>query len=387
MSIAEPDKKSNNSSLVKKCFSARVKKVLSLNKPGSSKNNLHVILDLTDSNIKYQVGSCIGIYPDNHQEDVKEILEHLRIAPAHEIYDKRAEEIIDANTFFLKRINLTKITKAKASFIHSHTKNSTLEALLNDNDRWKTYTESNDIPSFLRSFLDTTIPVQEFCDLLLPLMPRFYSIASSQKMHADEVHLMVASFYNERGTKRRHSLTATHILECKEEVKDNLTIFLQENSHFTLPQDHDTPVIMIGPGTGMAAFRGFIQDRIADKIKGKMWLFTGDQKKAFDFHYQEELETAVEKGFLRLDTAFSRDNPHNKIYVQHKMLDSAKDLWDLIKNKNANIFVSGDAKSMAKDVTEALIQIASTQGGLSDQEAKAYYKSLRKDHRFVLDVY
>lgn len=365
MNVTETAKKSKNT------FQAKFLKCYRVNKEGSTKEILHVVLDLEESGVTYSVGSSFGIYPHNANEYVQKILEITGLRELEE--------------FFRTKVNFSQITSKLLNVLYKYTQHKELALLLEDKIKFKAYTEENDLITCLRSFWNDAVPVQEFCDVLSPLLPRYYSVASSMKYVGNEVHFMVASFqYVEAGVAKR-SVTSQYLRDiCGE--NDPVTLFLQENTHFTVPANPANPIIMIGPGTGLAAFRGFIQERFATRAPGKNWLFTGDRERKHDFHYEEELRQFEEKGFLRLSTAFSRDTS-TKTYVQHKMAESGAELWSWIADHGAHIYISGDAKRMAKDVQQTLLEIAIHHGHLSEDAAKSFLKDLRKDKRLVLDVY
>jgi len=386
MTLTDFEKKSKVTHDRKNPYPATLLECRYLNKTGSSKENLHVVVDLKDSNITYKVGSSFGIYPENHPQYVQEILELLNYDQEQKIYDKRSQTELSINDFFTKKINLSQLTSSLFRFFFKHTQNQPLLNLIENKEETKTYISQNDLISFLNEFWRPGIPLQEFCDLLSPLLPRYYSIASAMSKVGSKAHFMVASFkYNHAG-KVKQSVTSDFFKTHCTPMKSKVSLFLQENLNFTLPEDPSTPIIMIGPGTGLAVFRGFLQERIETNAPGKNWLFTGDRERKYDFHYEEELSFFEKKGLLKLSTAFSRDGPE-KVYVQDEMLKHSEELWDWLNNKNASIYICGDAKKMAKDVQSTLITIAEIRGNLSKENAKSFIKQLRKDKRLLLDVY
>jgi sulfite reductase (NADPH) flavoprotein alpha-component len=215
-------------------------------------------------------------------------------------------------------------------------------------------------------------------------MPRFYSIASSPKVFPNEVHLTVA-FLQYEANGQIHTGVGSHFLCCQAEVElTPVPIYVQPSHHFTLP-DPNTAMILIGPGTGIAPFRAFLQERLATQAPGLNWLFFGERNRATDFYYSDFWLQLEKQGRIRLDLAFSRDQPQ-KIYVQHKILEHKKSFWDWIQ-QGSWIYVCGDAENMAKDVDAALQQIAREEGQLSEEDARLYIKSLRTEKRYLLDVY
>lgn len=367
-------------------FAAKLLSCEVLSKKGSSKEVLHVVLDLKDSGFSYESGGSVGLFPKNAPTYVTEILSTLGVDPETIIEDKRTGKSYPLHIFLSEKANLGKITSNHLKAIHSHVPNPVIEALLGDKVKLHTYTESANLYTFLQSFWTTDVPIQALCDAIPPLLPRYYSIASSYKKTPDQLDLMVASFTYLEAGQIKHSVTAEYLRDHCIPEESLIEIFFQKNETFALPEDTTIPIILIGPGTGLAALRAFLQERDITEAEGNNWLFTGDRERAFDFHYQEELEEWVSRGFLRLNTAFSRDGDE-KVYVQDRMLENKKDLWDWIHRQNASIYICGDAKHMAKDVQKTLIDIAMSEGHLSEDDAKAYFKEKKKEKKFLLDVY
>jgi sulfite reductase (NADPH) flavoprotein alpha-component len=225
----------------------------------------------------------------------------------------------------------------------------------------------------------------EFAGLMRALQPRLYSIASSQRRHPDEAHLLVlAVTYPSRG-RERFGVGSTYIND-RWPHGATAPVYVQDaQKHFPMPADPATPMIMIGPGTGLAPFRGFLEEREATGATGKNWLFFGDQSRSWGFYYEEELTAWERRGLLRLDLAFSRDQP-DKIYVQHRMRDSARDVYAWLE-QGAEIFICGDKGKMAADVQRELAQIIEREGGRTPDQAAEYVAALKKSHRLKLDVY
>lgn len=356
-------------------FYAYIKERFILNKSGSSKKTLHVVLDLKDSDIEYQVGSCFGILPENSPERVQTFLEIFETHPETPVTYKKTGETMTIESFLTKHANLDSLNSNFLKLVN-HPALATKESL-------KAFTHEHDPLSFLETFYTSNVPLQEWCDAFQPLLPRYYSIASSQKKVGDEVHFMVATFEYEHAGQTKQGVTSSHLISSDTTI---VPIFLQHNPRFTLPEDPNTPIIMIGPGTGVAPFIGFIQERAHTKAPGKNWLFFGERNKKGDFYYEEFLTEVAIQGILKLDLAFSRDQ-EEKIYVQHKMLAKGAELWQWISEEGANIYICGDAKQMAKDVTEALLTIFETHGKMDRAAAEEYLTKMRKTHQIHLDVY
>jgi sulfite reductase (NADPH) flavoprotein alpha-component len=227
---------------------------------------------------------------------------------------------------------------------------------------------------------------EELIKTMRKLQPRLYSIASSMKAVGNNVHLTIATVrYESHGRKRKG--VASSFLADRTGPEVPVPVFVHQAKHFRLPEDTNTPVIMVGPGTGVAPFRAFLQERKATGSKGKNWLFFGEQRRSQDFMYEEELMALQQEGVLtKLDIAFSRDVPGQKVYVQHRMRENAKELYQWLE-EGAHFYVCGDGARMAKDVDAELIKIAETEGGKSPQEAAEYIEGLKKSKRYKRDVY
>jgi len=242
-----------------------------------------------------------------------------------------------------------------------------------------------EIIHLLQAHPDVRFSPTEFVGFLSKLQPRLYSISSSPKAHPNEVHLTVAVVRYESLGRRCQGVCSTFLADRVHESTP-VPVFVQTSTNFRLPQNTDAPVIMIGPGTGIAPFRAFLEERRAVGARGKNWLYFGDQCQATDFLYREELENFLRDGHLvRLDTAFSRDQAE-KIYVQQRMLENARELWSWLE-AGAHLYVCGDAKRMAKDVDAALHQIISTAGGKTADQAAEYVRQLKQAKRYQRDVY
>jgi sulfite reductase (NADPH) flavoprotein alpha-component len=220
---------------------------------------------------------------------------------------------------------------------------------------------------------------------LAPLAPRLYSISSSLKAHPEEVHLTVGVVRYTKNDRVRKGVASNFLTETLR-VRQKCGVFVHTSPGFRLPTSGDTPVIMIGPGTGIAPFRAFLADRVATGAKGRNWLFFGDQRREFDFLYRTEMDSYLATGALtRLDVAFSRDQAE-KVYVQHRMKDAGKEIWAWL-DAGAHVYVCGDARRMALDVDHALHAIVSEHGGMSAEDAKDFVKKLTKAKRYQRDVY
>lgn len=370
-------------------YLAKVKARLLLTPAPSTRRTYHIELDIQDSGLEFQVGDSIGIYPHNPACLVERILSLLQVQPQDTFFDPRANEELSYKEFLTTRANLCKCSSAHLKIIAAnHTsaqKKDLLEKLqltVNAALR-KAYLEEHEIWDLLEEHQEANINAQEFCAKLLPMMPRFYSIASSPKIYPHEIHLTVACIAYETNVCRRVGI-ASHYLTKVAEIDDTFVpIYVQPAPHFKLPKDPNSPIIMIGPGTGIAPYRGFLQERALTNSKN--WLFFGERNEATDYYYESYFKQLEKEKKLRLTTAFSRDQK-DKLYVQHKLIEAASDLWKWIQD-GAYIYVCGDAKQMAKDVDLALCYIIESEGKLSPEEAKNYLKDLHQNRRYLRDVY
>jgi sulfite reductase (NADPH) flavoprotein alpha-component len=368
-------------------YLASLKKIYKLNKEGAAKETYHVILHAL---LDYKVGDSVAVMPTHDPELVLKTLKSLKINGLEKIVDKKTKI---SRTLIEHLSSYANITKLHASLVEE-VKNKTvneekkkwLEELINRAEResLNAYMHSYEVWDFLQEHADCSFSAQEIADILPPLLPRFYSIASSKNYCKDEIHLTVAiTDYISRGIQRNG--VGTHYL-CRmiKEGQCNVPIYIQDSSGFTLPEG-EPPIIMIGPGTGVAPFRAFVQERMARKSKGLSWLFFGERNEKTDYFYEEFWKEAQNSSNFRISTAFSRDQAH-KIYVQDRLHENAKEIFSLMQG-GAYVFVCGDAHRMAKDVEISLLHIIQNEGGFSEEEARSYLKNLRKIKRYLRDVY
>jgi sulfite reductase (NADPH) flavoprotein alpha-component len=246
--------------------------------------------------------------------------------------------------------------------------------------------EGDEVLDLLRQFPSARPEPHEFVTALNPLQPRLYSISSSLKAHPDQVHLTVGVVRYVNGRSRQCKGVCSTFFAERVRPGQKVRVFMHPSHGFSVPADGDTPIIMVGPGTGIAPFRAFLEERKATGAKGGNWLLFGDQQRAYDFLYEDELTAYQRDGLLtRLDTAFSRDQKE-KVYVQTRMLEHAAEVWKWLQG-GAYFYVCGDAKRMATDVDNALREIVAEQGGMSPEAAKAYVADLTKAKRYQRDVY
>ena len=350
----------------------------------SAKDVRHIEIDLEGSDLHYTAGDALGVWFKNDQNMVDELIEKLGL-------DATKEVTVGDNKIALKEalIEEYELTGTHPGFIEGYaalTENKALQKLAEDKNACRDFANNNQIVDVVTATGNDKVTEENFVALLRRSSPRLYSIASSQTEVEDEVHLTVGAvvFENESGQQRGGSASTflSHRLEEGEEVK----VFIEDNHNFRLPANPETPVIMVGPGTGIAPFRAFMQEREATEATGKNWLLFGDQTFNEDFLYQVEWQTHLKSGLLtKLDLAFSRDQTE-KIYVQDRLKENAAEVFKWLQD-GAHFYVCGDANRMAKDVQTTLIEIISKQGKLSLEDAEEYLTELRQAKRYQRDVY
>jgi sulfite reductase (NADPH) flavoprotein alpha-component len=368
-------------------FQAKVLKNINLNGDGSNKETRHIELTLKGSGLSYVPGDALGVIPENDPELVSSILEEMNWDAEMGITISKQGDtlpLIDALTTHFEITLLTKKILQQASEFTDNDELKTLVLVENAN-RLKEYCYGRDLLDMLRDFGPWKASAEEIVSLLRKMSPRLYSISSSITANPEEVHLTIGAVrYSAHGRERKGVCSVL----CAERVTegDTLPVFVQPNKHFKLPETSDIDIIMVGPGTGIAPFRSFIQERAVNEASGRSWLFFGDQHSATDFLYQDELENYQKDGVLtKLNTAFSRDTAQ-KEYVQHKMLESSKELFEWLE-KGAYFYVCGDKQYMAKDVHQTLLDIIQKEGQITPEEAEGYLKSMQNQGRYQRDVY
>ncbi|MEM1282160.1 MAG: sulfite reductase [Chlamydiota bacterium] len=368
---------------------AKIKSRYDLCQSCEEKSTLHIVLDLKDSNMNYEVGDCVGVYPVNDPTLVQKTLNALKANADESIVDKRSKNTFTLANFLKIKANVSDVSKKLIQEISKKQscsrKKGELEELLVTPDALKKYLDGRQLWDILDEHHEVNFEIQEICDLLMPLLPRYYSIASSQKHRQDEMHLTVKLLkYDAHGHERKG--VCTHYL-CSMVPQEEaiVPIFIQPHKGFTVPEDPNTHMIMVGPGTGVAPFRAFMQERIAQGAQGRHWLFFGEWRREKNFLYGDYWLELEKQEKLKLDVAFSRDQEQKK-YVQHLLLEKGREIYDWLI-EGSHFYVCGDAKYMAKDVDQALIQIVQNHGNMSEDAAKDYVKSLRKEKRYLRDVY
>ena len=366
-------------------FPARLLANRLLNAEGSGKEVRHFEISLANSGLDHEVGDALGVLPINCNELVAEVLAAL------DCDGEEAVKLPDGAETSL-RLALAQhydITRPSIDLLKAAAERGAaggeLASLLDparrdDLKKWLWGREVIDVIAGLATRFTPT----EFIALLKKLQPRLYSISSSPKAHPGEVHLTVGAVRYDSHGRVRKGVCSTFLADRATDAP--VPVFVQPSHGFKLPTDTSVPIIMVGPGTGIAPFRAFLQERRATNAPGKNWLFFGDQKRASDFLYREQLEAWLADGHLtRLDLAFSRDQSE-KLYVQQRMIEAGAELWTWLQ-AGAHFYVCGDASRMAKDVDAALHKVVETVGGKSAEEAKAYVAKLKSDKRYQRDVY
>jgi sulfite reductase (NADPH) flavoprotein alpha-component len=358
-------------------------KNLCLNKAGSGKEVRHFEIDLDGSGLTYEPGDALGVLPTNCPTLVQDILTHLRCNGEEPVGINGAD--VPLREALSRYLDITKSSNDLLSTVARRARDCELARLLEPgrSAELKNWLWGRGVIDVLE-LLSEPLPAAEFVKVLRKLSPRLYSVASSPKAHPRQVHLTVSAVRYESHGRARKGVASTFLADRA--VDADAKIFVQPSHGFKLPKSGDTPIIMIGPGTGIAPFRAFLEERQVTGAKGKNWLFFGDQKHSTDFLYEEELTKWLRDGHLtRLDLAFSRDQVE-KIYVQHRMVEQAVELWSWLQ-EGAHFYVCGDASRMAKDVDAALHRIVERAGGLDAEAAAEFVEGLKAEKRYQRDVY
>lgn len=355
-----------------------------LNSEGATKETRQFAFDLKNSGLHYEAGDALGVWPRNKPERVQELIQAMGLDGA-EFVTMKTHGAMPLAQALEQHIDISRITPALLEFIAARNKDTALAELLTpaQTDALKKWLWGRHLTDLLLQF-PVKATVEEWFGVLKEIQPRLYSISSSSKATPDEVQLTVSVVRYNQEERPRGGVCSTFLADYA--AHSGVSIFIQKSAHFHPPQNGNTPLIMVGPGTGIAPFRAFLLDRQASGASGKNWLFFGDQHAATDFYYRDELESMQQSGLLtRLDTAFSRDQAE-KIYVQNRMIEHGAELWAWLQ-EGAYFCVCGDASRMAKDVDTALKQVVQIHGNMSDKAASEYVAKMAKDKRYVRDVY
>ena len=366
-------------------YDAEVLTNINLNGRGSNKETRHVELLLDNFGEEYEPGDCLVVLPQNDPALVDLLISTLGWSPDTQVLINDDGDTLNLEEALTSHFEITKLTKPLIENATTFFDNEELSEKVQDKAWIQNYIEGRDLIDLLNDFATTDLQPENMYQLLRKLPPREYSISSSYKATPDEVHITVGAVrYNAHGRDR----TGVCSVQFAERIQegDTVPIYLKRNPNFKFPQNEETPVIMIGPGTGVAPFRSYMQEREELGFKGNTWLFFGEQHFTTDFLYQTEWQEWLNDGTLsKLDVAFSRDTDQ-KVYVQHKIAENSEQFNQWIENSGA-IYVCGDESKMAKDVHLAIREVLMKEQNLSEEDAEEYLKQLKRDKRYQRDVY
>ncbi|MEO0511195.1 MAG: assimilatory sulfite reductase (NADPH) flavoprotein subunit [Verrucomicrobiota bacterium] len=364
-------------------FPARIVENLNLNGEESAKETRHVAISLEGSGLSYEAGDALAVLPLNKTDLIEALISKLELDPATEVTgaDGSKKPLVEA---LRSDYEITNVTAKLAASVLEINGSDTLKALVEDKAAFDDYCWGRDLLDLVTDYPVKFETGEAFVSILKKLASRLYSISSSPDAHPGEVHVTVGRVSYEKEGRTRYGVCSDY-LACTPEG-DEVKVFTHTNKNFRPPADLSGDAIMVGPGTGIAPFRAFLEDRIAKEATGRNWLFFGDQKCDCDFLYRETLESWFKDGKLhRLDTAFSRDQAE-KIYVQDRMREQGAELFAWLQ-AGASFFVCGDASRMAKDVDTALHDVIAEHGDMSAEDAAAFVKTLKSEKRYQRDVY
>ncbi len=373
-------------------FLSSIKENRRLNKTGSEKDTRHIAVDVAGSGIDYEVGDSLAVFPSNDPAAVDELLGRVGCGGDEPVRLPKEEKPVPLREALLHRLTVTmqsrKFLESLRERVTEPAERERLDSLLRPEARAEVteFLKQRECIDLLEEFPSVRFAgAQDFVDQLKRMVPRLYSIASSPLVYPEEIHLTVAVVRYRTNNRDRIGVCSTYLADRAPLGVREIPVFLAK-SHFRLPEDRGRDIIMVGPGTGIAPFRAFLQERAARGDSGRNWLFFGDQRREYDYLYGEEFERYLKEGVLdRVSLAFSRDQ-ETKIYVQHRMLEEADRLWKWL-NAGACFYVCGDAHRMAKDVDAALHRVVQEKGGMIEEEAHNYVKLMRKEKRYQRDVY
>ena len=357
-----------------------------LTAPDSPKDTRHFEIDLTGWGLSFEVGDSMAIYATNDPALVNEIITKLG-ASGDELVPANKGETRSFREALLRNYSITNVTpKFLKAIVARASAAPFLHELLEPDRKYdlESYLWGMEPIDFLIEHPSARFEPAEFVGLLSKLQPRLYSVASSLKQHPDSVHFIVDIIRYESHGRERTGVATGFLAERSANVP--VLVYPTAAKHFHLPEDPDAALIMVGPGTGVAPFRAFLQERKAIGARGKSWLFFGAQRESSDYYYREDFDAFQKEGYLtRIDTAFSRDQ-EQKIYVQHRMQENAAEIWKWLE-EGAYFFVCGDARRMAKDVDATLRKIVKEEGGKTVEAANEYVEKLKNEKRYKRDVY
>lgn len=363
-------------------FYAEVLENINLNGRGSNKETRHLELSIEGANFQFEPGDSIGIQPENSEPLVDALLGVLQFDPATEV--TVLDETVSLKNALQKKLEITVLSKPVLEKIKAYTEHNEFSSLLEEPNAWKDYAKGRDLLDVVEDFAPFTWSAQQFVDILRKIPSRLYSIASSQLANHDEVHLTISKVSYETNGRQRLGVCSGSVAELQ--IGATLPIYVHKNPNFRLPQQKETPIIMIGAGTGIAPYRAFLEEREELGVEGKAWLIFGDQHFVTDFLYQTDWQRWLASGTLsQMHIAFSRDTD-KKIYVQHKLEENAANFYEWLE-QGAVIYVCGNEKSMAADVDATIHRIIEQQGQKTSEQAKALVQELKQQKRYQRDVY
>ncbi|MBL9170215.1 MAG: sulfite reductase subunit alpha [Verrucomicrobiales bacterium] len=368
-------------------FPTRLKTNRRLNHPDSTKDTRHLEILLNHPDLTYEAGDALGVTPSNCPVLVEEFL-----AAAGLLGDETVEisgiGSVSLHDALLRWLNITQPTRELLEHVAKRTNHPVLEGLLQPERKREldSWLYGRDIVDVLRSGPKASWQAQELVGWLRRMQARLYSISSSPKAHPGEVHVTVGAVRYDAHGRTKKGVASCWLADRVVPGQTEVPVFIQTSHGFRLPSQGATPVIMVGPGTGIAPFRSFLEERVATGASGRNWLFFGDQRRSHDFLYEDQILNWQNSGVLsRLDLAFSRDQAE-KVYVQHRMIEGAAELWRWLE-EGAHFYVCGDAKRMAKDVDEALHRVVQQMGGKTEDGAREYVAGMKSAKRYQRDVY
>ena len=363
-------------------FSAELLASQKITGSASAKDVRHVEIDLADSGLTYQVGDALGVWFENDQALVDELIAALALDGEQSV--TVAEQSLSLKQALVEKLEITQTAPNFVEFWAGISGDENLAKLAQDKASAREFAANHQIVDIVKQ-APANVEAQAFVDALRKITPRLYSIASSQAEVEEEVHLTVGVVSYQAGEQTRFG-GASGFLSQRLDEGANVKVFVEHNNNFRLPENDDTPVIMIGPGTGVAPFRAFMQERDARDAEGDNWMFFGDQTFTQDFLYQVEWQGYLKSGLLtKMDVAFSRDQAE-KIYVQDRIRENGQELYQWLE-RGAHLYICGDANRMAKDVHNALIEVIAEQSGKDQEQAEDYLKAMRSAKRYQRDVY
>lgn len=366
-------------------YQAEVLENINLNGRGSNKETRHIEFLLDNFGEEYEVGDCLVVLPQNDPALVELLISTLGWDPGNQIQISEDGDTISLEEALTSYFEITKLTRPLLQNAAAYFDNEELEENIQDSEWIQNYIEGRDFIDLLNDFPPEELEPEDVYQILRKLPPREYSISSSYQSLPDEVHITVGAVrYNTHG-RDRSGVCSVQFAE-RIQPGDTVPIYLKRNPNFKFPKDGDTPVIMIGPGTGIAPFRAHMQEREEYGYKGNTWLFFGDQHFTTDFLYQTEWQEWLKDGVLeKMNVAFSRDTDQ-KVYVQHRIAEHSKEFNEWLE-KGASIYICGDEKNMAKDVHQAIRNVLVKEQNLTEEDAESYLKQMKKDKRYQRDVY